>query len=149
MVRFDSRNTWLPCSYFKRGDTQKQRRFREGTKRTFTNITTAGTSNGVPLDFTSKEGRLHWRRSLQCCPRPLLRNRKGGDRAFCHSAHTRPSMRGEESPFLQEDHMLNPVSLSLTKKSTAARGARNSPKPFRRREREVTTLSITSVAIED
>ena len=55
------------------GSQKKQRRFREGTKRTFTNITIAGTSNGVPLDFTSKEGRLRWRRSLQCCPRPLLR----------------------------------------------------------------------------
>ena len=80
---------------------------------------------------------------------PLLRNLKGGDRAFCHSAHTRPSMRGKKSPFLQEDHMLNLMALSLTKNSTAARGAGNSPKPLRRREREITTLSITSVAIED
>ena len=83
-------------------------------------------------------------------PCPLLpKTAQGGDRVFCHSAHTRPSMRGEESPFLQEDHMLNFVFLSLTKISTAARGTRNSPKPLRRREREITTMSIASVAIED
>ena len=43
-MSFGSQYTWLPCSYFNR-DTQKQRRFREGTKRTFTNITIAGTSS--------------------------------------------------------------------------------------------------------
>ena len=82
------------------------------------------------------------------CPLPP-KTTQGGDRVFCHSAHTRPSMRGEESPFLQEDHMLHFVFLSLTKISTAARGRRNSPKPLRRREREITTMSIASVAIED
>ena len=81
---------------------------------------------------------------------PPAATEKGfGGRVFCHSAHTRPSMRGEVSLFLQEDHMLQPESLSLTKISTTARGARHSPKPLRRREREITTLSVASVAIED
>ena len=51
--------------------------------------------------------------------------------------------------FQQEDHMLNFVSLSFAKISTAARGTRNCPKPLRRRERKITTMSITGVAIED
>ena len=42
---------------------------------------------------SSLAGDLPW------CSCPLLRNRKGGDRAFCHSAHTRPSMRGENHFF--------------------------------------------------
>ena len=53
---FGSHYTRIHSSYLNR-ESRKQRRFREGTKRT--------------LDFTSKEGRLRWRRSLQCCPRPL------------------------------------------------------------------------------
>ena len=83
-------------------------------------------------------------------PAPPAATEKGfGGRVFCDSAHTRPSMRGEVSLFLQEDYMLQPESLSLTKISTTARGARHSPKPLRRREREITTLSVASVAIED
>ena len=148
MMSFDSHNAWLPCSYLNRG-TQKQRRLREGTKRTFRNITSqkqvhADDQSAFPPWWLASLAQVT---TMGLCP--LLEDRKSGDRAFCHSAHTRPSMRGEDSPFLQEDHMLQPESLSLTKISTAARGARNSPKPLRRREREITRLSITSVAIED
>ena len=45
--------------------------------------------------------------------------------------------------------MLNFVSLSFAKISTAARRTRNCPKPLRRQERKITTMSITGVAIED
>ena len=41
------------------------------------------------------------------------------------------------------------VFLSLIKIFTTAKGMRNSPKPLRRQEREITTMSIASVAIED
>ena len=72
-----------------------------------------------------------------------------GDRVFCHSAHTRPSVRGEKSLFLQEDHMLNSLTLSFAKISTAAGRARNCTKPLRRRERKIATMSMTGAAIED
>ena len=75
-----------------------------------------------------------------------------GGRVFCHSAHTRPSARGENLLFQPEDHAIGSSILMSTKISTASGRARNCTlrtRPLRRRGRKTSKMSKTCAAIED
>ena len=94
---FGSQCTWLPCSYFNR-DTQKQLRFREGTKRTlnhFCRYVCAASWMG-----------LRWPAPSSCSRAPCVRN--CGGRVFCHSAHTRVCSSDNKHVFLQHTLMRTP-----------------------------------------
>ena len=111
--------------------------------------TVAGTSISRPRLISQARAKVFVGASLALPLAPPVDEEKIGDRAFCHSAHTRPSTRGEVSFRLVEDQMLTLKCLSLSKKSSTARGARHRPEPLRRRERKITTLIIASDAIEN